>query len=67
MSASSLIPPSDIRTNALPIARAMDLPSDVLPTPGGQNGAFAFGIQFSYGQEFEDAFFDLGQVVVVGI
>ncbi len=28
-------PPKEIRVNLRPSARAMDLPSDVLPTPGG--------------------------------
>jgi hypothetical protein len=28
-------PPSDMRTNSRPVARAIDLPSEVLPTPGG--------------------------------
>ncbi len=35
ISASSRTPPSDRRTNLRFIARAIDLASDVLPTPGG--------------------------------
>ncbi|OPY05021.1 MAG: hypothetical protein A4E61_00470 [Syntrophorhabdus sp. PtaB.Bin184] len=35
ISASSFMPPSDMRENFRPIARAIDLPRDVLPTPGG--------------------------------
>ena len=31
---SSWIPPKDILTNSLPKASAIDLPSEVLPTPG---------------------------------
>ena len=35
ISASSRMPPSDMRTNSRPIARAMDSPIEVLPVPGG--------------------------------
>src|SRR5215472_8510794 len=35
ISASSRTPPSDTRTKSRPVARAIDLPSEVLPTPGG--------------------------------
>ena len=35
ISASSRTPPTDMRTNLRPSARAIDWPSDVLPTPGG--------------------------------
>ncbi|OQC48611.1 MAG: hypothetical protein BWX58_01114 [Deltaproteobacteria bacterium ADurb.Bin026] len=35
ISASSFTPPSDILTNFLPIALAIDFPSEVFPTPGG--------------------------------
>src|ERR1700674_17062 len=35
ISASSRMPPSDMRTNFLSNARAIDLPSEVFPTPGG--------------------------------
>ncbi len=35
ISASSRTPPSDMRTNSRPVARAIDSPIDVLPVPGG--------------------------------
>ena len=35
ISASSRTPPSDIRTNCRPVARAIDSPIEVLPVPGG--------------------------------
>ena len=35
ISASSWMPPRLMRMNLRPIALAIDLPSDVLPTPGG--------------------------------
>ena len=35
MSASSRTPPSEMRTYSRPIARAIDLATEVLPTPGG--------------------------------
>ena len=35
ISASSRTPPSDIRTNSRPVARAIDSPIEVLPVPGG--------------------------------
>ena len=35
ISASSRMPPSEMRWNARPSARAMERPSEVLPTPGG--------------------------------
>ena len=37
ISASSLIPPSEIRTYFLPNASAIDFPNEVFPTPGGPN------------------------------
>src|SRR3989304_3695660 len=39
ISASSWMPPRLMRTNLRPMARAMLLPSDVLPTPGGPTKA----------------------------
>jgi len=58
-----------MRTNLRPIARAIDLPSDVLPTPGGSDEgedrtAQRLG-QASHGQVFENALLDLLQAVVV--
>ena len=35
ISASSRTPPSDMRTNSRPMARAIDSPIEVLPVPGG--------------------------------
>ena len=35
ISASSRTPPSDMRTNSRPVARAIDSPIEVLPVPGG--------------------------------
>ena len=35
ISDSSRTPPTEMRTNFRPSARAIDWPSDVLPTPGG--------------------------------
>jgi hypothetical protein len=35
ISASSRMPPRDMRMNFRPIARAIDFPRDVFPTPGG--------------------------------
>src|SRR3954453_19202085 len=35
ISDSSRTPPTEMRSNARPSERAIDLPSDVLPTPGG--------------------------------
>src|SRR6056297_789436 len=35
ISASSRTPPSDRRANSRPVARATDLATEVLPTPGG--------------------------------
>ena len=44
ISDSSLTPPKDILTNFLLVARAIDSPSEVFPTPGGptrhKTGAF---------------------------
>ncbi len=46
ISASSRTPPSERRTNFLPVARAMLRASDVFPTPGGPTkhrmGPFSF-------------------------
>ncbi len=35
ISDSSRTPPTEIRTNSRPSVRAIDCPSEVLPTPGG--------------------------------
>ena len=48
ISASSLTPPSDMRTNFLPKAAAIDDAKDVFPTPGGptkhKTGPLASGL-----------------------
>ena len=48
ISASSFTPPSESRTNLRPRARAMERPSEVLPTPGGptkhSSGPFIFSL-----------------------
>ncbi len=39
ISASSRTPPTEMRANSRPRARAIDWPSEVLPTPGGPTKA----------------------------
>ena len=50
ISASSLIPPTDILTNSLFVAFAIDFPNEVFPTPGGPTkhniGPLIFSILF---------------------
>ena len=105
ISASSRTPPSEIRTNFRFIDRAIDCPSEVLPTPGGPTkhrigpfmpmalealvvlgavavaarrsrrgragGRFTAGLlgptlpQLLHGKVFDDAFFDLVEIVVI--
>ena len=71
ISASSCTPPSDRRTNLRPRARAIDLPSEVLPTPGGpdeaQDRALHVGLQAANRQVIQNAVLHLLQIVVVGI
>ena len=54
---------------ARPSARAIERPSDVLPTPGGPTKhriePARVGLQLAHGQELEDALLDLLEVVVV--
>ena len=58
-----------MRTNLRFSARAIDLPSEVLPTPGGPAKhrivAFGFFDQRAHRQELEDALLDLLEPVVV--
>ncbi len=58
-----------MRTNLRPVAFAIDMPSEVLPTPGGptKQRIDPFGIlyQLADGQEFKNAFLDLLQPVVI--
>ena len=69
ISASSRTPPTLMRSNLRPSARAIERPSDVLPTPGGPTkqriAAGGVGLQAAHGEELEDAVLDLLDVVVV--
>ena len=69
ISASSRMPPSDRRTNLRPMARAIERPSDVLPTPGradeAEDRAARILLQLADGEVLEDAVLDLLEVVVV--
>ena len=60
-----------MRSNLRPSARAIDWPSDVLPTPGGPTKhriePRASGLSLPHGEELEDAVLDLLDVVVVGV
>lgn len=51
------------------MARAIDCPSEVLPTPGGpakhRIGAFAVGRELAHGQVLDDALLDLFQPEMV--
>ena len=57
--------------NLRPSARAIDRPSDVLPTPGGPTrhriGPFLSALELAHRQVLEDALLDLLEVVVVGV
>ena len=63
ISASSRTPPSETRTNLRPSARAIDLPSDVLPTPGGPTkhriGPLMLARELEHREVLEDALLDL--------
>ena len=69
ISASSRTPPALMRSNSRPSARAIDLPSDVLPTPGGptkrQDRAARLRVELAHGEELEDPLLDLLEAVVV--
>ena len=64
-----------MRTNLRFIARAIDWPSEVLPTPGGPtkqrigplicNRSRFVGLQLPHRQILDDPFFDLVEIVVV--
>jgi len=62
--------PSDTRTNLRSSAVAMDLASDVLPTPGGpakhRMGPFT-PVELADREVFEDAVFRLLEIRVVGV
>ena len=78
ISASSRTPPSDMRTNSRPVARAIDSPIDVLPVPGGPISVriapellvlrdAALLAQLAHGQVLGDAVLDVLQARVVGV
>ena len=78
ISASSRTPPSDMRTNSRPVARAIDSPIEVLPVPGGPIsvriaptalvlGDPAVGAQLAHGQVLRDAVLDVLEAGVVGV
>ena len=71
ISASSRTPPSEMRMNSRPSERAIDLPSDVLPTPGGPGEAEDRPLlprrELAHGQVLEDALLHLLEVVVIGV
>ena len=54
ISASSRTPPSDMRTNLRPSARAIERPSEVLPTPGGPDEAEDRPFQLADEREHRD-------------
>ena len=63
------MPPKEMRTNLRSIALAMDLPSEVFPTPGGPTrqimGPFDFFHQFDNRHVLGDAFFDFFKTVMI--
>src|SRR6186997_857543 len=63
ISASSRMPPSEMRWNVRPSARAMERPSEVLPTPGGPTkhriGSLPAGAHRLHGEVLEDPVLDL--------
>ena len=78
ISASSRTPPSDMRTNSRPVARAIDSPIEVLPVPGGPISVRiaperlsslmpALGAQLLDRQVLRDAVLDVLEAGVVGV
>ena len=78
ISASSRTPPSDMRTNSRPVARAIDSPIDVLPVPGRpderQDGArapvvghAALGAELAHREVLDDALLHVVEAGVVGV
>jgi hypothetical protein len=65
IAASSCTPPSEIRTNFRPSARAIERPSDVFPTPGGPTrhriGPFFSGFSFRTARYSMIRFFTLSR------
>ena len=60
-----------MRTNSRPVALAIDLPSEVLPTPGGPTrqriGPFSLFGAALHGEVLDDAVLDLLEAEVVGV
>jgi hypothetical protein len=58
-----------MRTNSRPVALAIDLPSEVLPTPGGPTrqriGPLSFFWRALHRQVLDDAFLDLLEAEVI--
>ena len=78
ISASSRTPPSDMRTNSRPVARAIDSPIEVLPVPGGpisvriaperrSSRDAALDAQLLDRQVLDDAVLDVLEAGVVGV
>ena len=69
ISASSCMPPIEMRANLRPSERAIERPSDVLPTPGGPTkqrmGPLSTGLELQHGEVIENAVLDLFEIVVV--
>ena len=69
ISDSSRTPPTDMRTNLRPSARAIDCPSEVLPTPGGPTKQRIWPetslLELRDGEVLDDPLLDLLEVVVV--
>ena len=69
ISDSSRTPPTEMRTNLRPSARAIDWPSDVLPTPGGPTkqriGPAEVVLELRDGEVLDDPLLHLLEVVVV--
>jgi hypothetical protein len=65
------MPPSDIRSNSRPTARAIERPREVLPTPGGPTksriGLFESGPQFHYGKRLKNALLYVFKPIVIFI
>src|ERR1700704_2453750 len=59
------MPPSEMRVNLRPRARATDSPSEVLPTPGAGDRQAAGIAPLADGEELDDAILDVVQAGVV--
>ena len=57
-----------MRTNSRPVALAIDMPSEVLPTPGGptsSTGPFSLSVRDWTARILDDALFDLPKAIVL--